>query len=76
MLIALAQQMWLPWSEAAPEQVTRYLLRLARCIPPRSIATAKRGPKKDNPKGYVDAAIVRKQVSTARVLRNAKPQVP
>jgi len=56
--------------------VTRYLLRLARCIPPRSIATAKRGPKKDNPKGYVDAAIVRKQVSTARVLRNAKPQVP
>jgi hypothetical protein len=36
------------------------------------VATSKRGPKKTKPKGYVDAATVRKQLSTARVLRAAK----
>ncbi|WP_404303083.1 hypothetical protein [Alicycliphilus denitrificans] len=72
MLIALEPHAWLPWSEEAPERVAGYLLRLVRSISPRSIATAKRGSKQDKPKGYVNAPIVRKQVSTARVLRGEK----
>lgn len=53
-----------------------YLLRLARFASPRSVATSKRGPKKPKPKGYVDAAAVRKHVSTARVLRGVKGATP
>lgn len=72
MLIALAPKTWESWPQAAPEYVARYLLTLARRVPARSVATSKRGPKKDKPKGYVDAALVRKHVSTARVLRDQK----
>lgn len=70
MLIALPAQAW--ESELTPAHVAQYLLRLAKWVSPRSVATAKRGPKKHKPKGYVDAVAVRKQLSTARVLREAK----
>ncbi|XAH21378.1 hypothetical protein AAFF27_15245 [Xylophilus sp. GW821-FHT01B05] len=46
-----------------------YLLRLARGISPLSVARAQRGPKKDKPGGYVTAAVARKRLATARVLR-------
>lgn len=76
MLIALPPSAWCSWSEASPERMADYLLRLARFVSPRSVATSKRGPKKPKPKGYVDAATVRKHVSTARVLRSVKAATP
>jgi IS4 transposase len=72
MLIALPPKTWDSWAQAAPEYVARYLLTLARRVPARSVATSKRGPKKVKPTGYVDAAIVRQHVSTARVLAKQK----
>jgi IS4 transposase len=74
MCIGMPAQAW--ESEWTPAQIAQYLLRLAKQVSPRSVATSKRGPKKHKPKGYVDAADVRKQLSTARVLRAAKKQTP
>ena len=76
MLIVLPPQTWSAWSEASPERTANYLLRLAAFVSPRSVATSKRGPKKPKPKGYVEAAAVRKHVSTARVLRDTKAKTP
>ena len=76
MLIALPPDAWSSWSEASPVRTAEYLLRLARHVSPRSVATSQRGPKKPKPKGYVEAAAVRKHVSTARVLRSAKGATP
>jgi hypothetical protein len=52
------------------------LLQLARNINPRQVATSKRGPKVAKHKGYVDGAVVRAQVSTARVLAHAQTATP
>lgn len=76
MLIALPAPEWRPWSEATPAHIAQYLLHLAAQVSPRSVATSRRGPKKDKPKPYVDAAVVRKHLSTARVLRDAKVKTP
>ena len=76
MLIALEPQAWQEWAEAPPGRVADYLLRLARRVSPRSVATAKRGPKKDKPGGYVAAGEARKQLSTARVLRKPSASTP
>lgn len=76
MLIALQPKTWLEWSEASPGHVAGYLLGLARNVSPRSVATARRGPKKDKPGGYVAPAVARKRLSTARVLRSRSAQTP
>lgn len=76
MLIALEPQAWVQWAQLPPGGVADYLLRLARNVLPRSVATARRGPKKDRPGGYVAAAVARKQLSTARVLRSRSAQTP
>ena len=76
MLIALPPSAWGAWSQASAERTTDYLLRLARLVCPRSVATSKRGSKKPKPKGYVEAAAVRKHVSTARVLQGVKGETP
>lgn len=72
MLIALQPQAWQEWSRACAQRVAEYLLSLASNVSPRSVATAKRGPKKDKPGGYVTAAEARKRLSTARVLRSTQ----
>ena len=71
MLIALPSGVWQPWCEASGGEVAQHLLRLAGKVNPRSVATAKRGPKKEKPGGYVAGAVARKQLSTARVLKQA-----
>jgi hypothetical protein len=76
MLIALEPQGWRTWSDAAPGQVVDYLLQLARRVSPRSIATAKRGPKKAKPRGYVAVDVVRQHIATARVLRKSSSKTP
>ncbi|MCQ1548490.1 MAG: hypothetical protein NOF05_06625 [Candidatus Accumulibacter phosphatis] len=60
----------------AQERVAFYLLHLASRVSPHRVATSRRGPKKDKPKPYVDAAVVCKHLSTACVLRDAKVKTP
>lgn len=67
------------WPDSAPQdaaQVVQRLLDLARRIIPRQVATSKRGPKIEKPKGWVAGAKARAHVSTARVLKAATEQRP
>ena len=75
MLIALPPEQWRS-SHGDPTALADRLLQLARNINPRQVATSKRGPKVTKPKGYVDGAVVRAQVSTARVLAQARVATP
>ena len=76
MLVALPAPTWQPWSEAEPAVIAQRLLELAQHIDPRRVRTNKRGPKMDKPKGYVDKALARAHVSTARVLKQAMANRP
>ena len=71
MLIALPPEQW-PSYDGNPTALADRLLRLARNIDPRQVAASKRGPKVTKPKGYVDGAVARAHVSTARVLTQAR----
>jgi IS4 transposase len=75
MLIALPPEQWRS-SNSDPTALADRLLQLARNIDPCQVATSKRGPKVAKPKGYVDGAIARAQVSTARVLAQAQAATP
>jgi len=67
MLIALPPEPW-PSCDGDPTSLADRLLQLARNSDPRQVATSKRGPKLIKPQGYVDGALARAHVSTARVL--------
>ncbi len=75
MLIALPPEQW-PSYDGDPTSLADRLLQLARNIDPRQVATSKRGPKVTKPRGYVDGAIARAHVSTARVLTQAREATP
>ena len=75
MLIALPPEQW-PACNGAPTALADRLLQLARNIDPRQVATSRRGPKIPKPKGYVDGAVARAHVSTARVLANGRAATP
>jgi IS4 transposase len=72
MLIALPAEPWLANDAADPTTVAEYLTRLAHTVVPRQIAASPRGPKRAAKRGYVDAAVAREHVATARVLAQAR----
>jgi len=69
-LITLPPEQW-PSHDGDPTTLADRLLRLARNIDPRQGVTSNRGPKITKTRGYVDRAIARAHVSTARVLAQA-----
>ena len=72
MLIALPAEQWPANDAADPATVAEYLTRLAHNVVPRQIAASPRGPKRAAKRGYVDAAVAREHVATARVLAQAR----
>jgi len=76
MLIAVPAEHWPAAAEHTAQTLAQTLLRLARRILPKQVATSKRGPKLDKPRGYVDGSIARSHVSTARVLKQARAGRP
>ena len=76
LLIAVPPAHWLDSGPQGTEQVVQRLLALARRILPRQVASSKRGPKIEKPKGWVEGAKARAHVSTARVLTAAAEQRP
>jgi IS4 transposase len=76
MLIALPAEQWPSYDDAGPVALAERLTRLARNIVPRQVASSPRGPKAAARKGYVDGAVARAHVATARVLAQAKAKGP
>jgi IS4 transposase len=76
MLIAVPPEHWPPLLPDQPEILAQKLLRLARHIRPAKLATSKRGPKRDQPKAYVDATQARAHFSTARLLAQRRGKRP
>jgi hypothetical protein len=76
MLIALPPERWSSYGDADPAALAQRLTRLARNIVPRQVASSPRGPKAATRRGYVDAAVARTHVATARVLAQAKASRP
>ncbi len=72
LLIALPPDHWPRWDPADPAGLAQRLLRLARTINPKQIATSKRAPKTAKPKSDVDGKTARKHVATARLLASGK----
>src|SRR5215211_542721 len=60
------------WDRLLAERLTR----LARNIVPRQVAASPRGPKPATKKGFVDGAVARAHVATARVLAQTKAKRP
>ena len=73
LIIAVPPAYW-PNTPQDTAQVVQRLLALARRIIPRQVATSKRGPKIEKPKGWVTGDKARAHVSTARVLKAAAEQ--
>jgi Transposase DDE domain len=76
MLIALPAEQWPSCDDAGPTALAERLTRLARNVVPRQVAASPRGPKPATKKGYVDGAVARAHVATARILAQAKANRP
>jgi len=76
MLIALPAEQWPSHHDADPAALAERLTRLARNIVPRQVAASPRGPKPATKKGFVDGAVARAHVATARVLAQTKAKRP
>lgn len=75
MLIALPPEHWSQYADDdPPTELAKRLLWLAKRIRPHQVATSKRGPKIPRPIGYVDAALARAHLSTARLLGAQSPR--
>lgn len=66
----------LPRAAGDAGRLLKRLLRLASRMSPKQLATSKRKPKVAQTKGYVDGAVARAHVSTARVLKKTAGKRP
>ncbi|WP_237478725.1 hypothetical protein [Lichenibacterium dinghuense] len=70
--IAVPPEYWPGPVEGGLTGLVERLLQLGRRIDPRRVATAKRAPKRNAPKVYVDGKTARAHVATARVMAKAE----
>jgi IS4 transposase len=75
MLIALPREEWTNWSTDDPDILAQQLLLVAQNVRPKSVATAKRGPKIKKKQEYVENLKASAHFSTHRVL-NGDPKRP
>jgi IS4 transposase len=69
MMMAVAVAAWEQYDAMGASQLTHVLLQIAAHAKPKTLRKHPRGPKLPKKKGYVDGAIARRHVSTARVLK-------
>ena len=72
MLIAIPPPQWEDWDKLDPDNLTQRLLLLALKTNPKSLATAKRGPKIKQQKAYLKVNDASAHFSTHRVLNLAR----
>ena len=75
-MLRLIPSEYLPSAGDDPRQLVERLLRLGSRMSPKQLAASKRKPKSAQAKGYVEGAIARSHVSTARVLKQAAGRRP
>jgi IS4 transposase len=75
MLIALPSQQWRHWATDDPDILAQQLLLLAQNVSPKTVATAKRGPKIKKKKEFVGNLAASTHFSTHRIL-NGDPKRP
>lgn len=75
MLIAIPASQWEEWDKLDPDNLTQQLLVLALKTNPKSLATAKRGPKIQQKKAYLKSADASAHFSTYRILK-LQPKTP
>jgi IS4 transposase len=68
MMVAIAVAAWDAYDALPTPQLASTLLQVAERVDPRAMRKHPRGPKKPKKKGYVDGAIARRHVATARIL--------
>ena len=76
MLIAVPAEHWPEATRETTESLAERLLRLARRILPKQVATSKSVKNIKKPNDYVDFRIARSHVSTARGLKQASGERP
>lgn len=72
MMMAVAVAAWEQYETMSTGQLGGLMLELAKSVNPKTLRKHPRGPKSGGKKGYVDGAIARRHVSTARVLKEGK----
>ena len=70
MVMAVIPTAWDPYDSMTADQLAEVLLQIALHANPKSLRKHTRGPKTSARKGYVSGAVARRQVATARVLKN------
>jgi hypothetical protein len=69
MMVAIAVAAWDAYDALPTPQLADTLLQVAAKVDPRAMRKHPRGPKKPKKRGYVDGAIARRHVATARILK-------
>jgi IS4 transposase len=68
MMIAVPEEAWAAYDGQSPRQLARSLMRIAAHAEPKRLRKHPRAPKRKVKKGYAPGHVVRRHVSTARVL--------
>jgi hypothetical protein len=72
MMVAIAVAAWRAYEALTAQQLGRMLMQIAAHADPVALRKHPRGPKPPNKKGYAPAAVARRHVSTARVIREGR----
>jgi len=68
MTVAVEPDVWLPFDDQSPAELSQALRRLAAHVDPKTLRKHPRAPKPKVKKGYIARASVQRHVATARVL--------
>jgi IS4 transposase len=72
MMVAIAVAAWRAYEALTAQQLGRMLMQIAAYADPVALRKHPRGPKPPNKKGYAPAAVARRHVSTARVIKEGR----
>ena len=72
MMVAIAVAAWRAYEALTAQQLGQMLMQIAAHADPVALRKHPRGPKPPNKKGYAPAAVARRHVSTARVIKEGR----
>ncbi len=72
MMVAIGVAAWRAYEALTAQQLGQMLMQIAAHADPVALRKHPRGPKPPNEKGYAPAAVARRHVSTARVIKEGR----